>query len=148
MHGRLDLKELLPIYRSYRDLPLVSISNDQRRPLPDMNWAGTVYHGLPEDLLKYVPQSDGYLAFLGRLSPEKRPDLAIEIARRSGLKLRIAAKVDRADLQYFTEVIQPRLHEPGIEFIGEIGEDLLRPLATRGPLSRCCFPSIGRSRSV
>jgi glycosyltransferase involved in cell wall biosynthesis len=122
MHGRLDLPELLPVYRSYRDLPLVSISDDQRGPLPDMNWAATVYHGLPRNLLKFSPQPGGYLAFLGRLSPEKRPDLAIEIARRSGIPLKIAAKVDRADRDYFTEVVKPRLCEPGIEFIGEIGE--------------------------
>jgi glycosyltransferase involved in cell wall biosynthesis len=122
MHGRLDIRELLPVYRSYRDLPVVSISNDQRRPLPEMNWLGTVYHGLPRDLLKFSSRSGGYLAFLGRLSPEKRPDLAIEIARRSGLPLKIAAKVDRADREYFAEVIKPRLSIPGIEFIGEINE--------------------------
>jgi len=122
MHGRLDLKELLPIYRSYSDLPLVSISNDQRRPLPEMNWVRTVYHGLPRDLLKFNPNPDKYLAFLGRISPEKRPDLAIEIARRSGLPLKIAAKVDRVDREYFEGVIRPLLSTPGIEFIGEIDE--------------------------
>jgi glycosyltransferase involved in cell wall biosynthesis len=122
MHGRLDLNELLPIYRSYSDLPVVSISNDQRRPLLEMNWVRTVYHGLPRNLLKFSPRSDNYLAFLGRLAPEKRPDLAIEVARRAGLPLKIAAKVDRADRDYFDSVIKPLLSTPGIEFIGEIDE--------------------------
>lgn len=122
MHGRLDLPELLPVYRSYRDLPLVSISDHQRTPLPEMNWAATVYHGLPRNLFKPGRGTGGYLAFLGRISPEKRPDLAIQIALRSGIPLKIAAKVDRADQSYFLEVIKPRLSEPGIEFIGEIGE--------------------------
>jgi glycosyltransferase involved in cell wall biosynthesis len=122
MHGRLDIKELLPIYRHYKDQPVISISHDQRRPLPEMNWAGTVYHGLPRNLLKFSSEPGDYLAFLGRLSPEKRPDLAIEIARRSGIPLKIAAKIDRADREYFDTVIRPLLSAPGIEFIGEINE--------------------------
>jgi glycosyltransferase involved in cell wall biosynthesis len=122
MHGRLDLNELLPIYRSYSDLLVVSISNDQRRFLPQMNWVRTVYHGLPRDLLKFNSQPGNYLAFLGRISPEKRPDLAIEIARRSGVPLKIAAKIDRTDREYFDGVIKPLLSGPGIEFIGEISE--------------------------
>jgi glycosyltransferase involved in cell wall biosynthesis len=122
MHGRLDMDEFLPIYRHYRDLPLVSISDDQRRPLPEMNWVGTVYHGLPRNLLKFSPDGGNYLAFLGRMSPEKRPDLAIEIARRSGLRLKIAAKIDRTDREYFESVIKPLLSTPGVEFVGEIGE--------------------------
>jgi glycosyltransferase involved in cell wall biosynthesis len=122
MHGRLDLKELLPVYRHYKDHPVVSISYDQRRPLPEMNWVGTVYHGLPRDLFKFHSESGNYLAFLGRMSPEKRPDLAIEIARRSGIPLKIAAKVDRTDREYFESVIKPLLSTPGIEFIGEIDE--------------------------
>jgi len=122
MHGRLDLKELLPIYRYYKDQPVISISYDQRRPLPDMNWVGTVYHGLPRNLLKFRSEPGNYLAFLGRLSPEKRPDLAIEIARRSGVPLKIAAKIDRSDREYFDTVIKPLLSTPGVEFIGEINE--------------------------
>jgi glycosyltransferase involved in cell wall biosynthesis len=122
MHGRLDLAEMLPIYRSYNDLPLVSISNDQRRPLAEMNWVRTIYHGLPRNLLKFRPGSGKYLAFLGRICPEKRPDLAIEIARRSGLPLKIAAKVDRMDREYFDAIIKPQLSTPGIEFVGEINE--------------------------
>ena len=123
LHGRLDLKELLPIYRSYSDLPVVSISDHQRRPIPEMSWVRTVYHGLPRDLLKFSGQPGRYLAFLGRICPEKRPDFAIGIARRSGVPLKIAAKVDRADREYFSSVIKPLLATPGIEFIGEINEE-------------------------
>ncbi len=122
MHGRLDLDELIPIYRHYRDLPVVSISNDQRRPLPEMNWVSTVHHGLPTNLLRFNPGPGSYLAFLGRISPEKRPDLAIEVARRAGIPLKIAAKVDRADLEYFRSVVKPLLSHPGVEFIGEIND--------------------------
>jgi glycosyltransferase involved in cell wall biosynthesis len=122
MHGRLDLSEFQPIYRSYTDLPLVSISNDQRRPLPDMNWVGTVYHGLPRNLLRFSASPGNYLAFLGRMSPEKRPDLAIEVARRAGIPLKLAAKVDRADRDYFESVVKPLLSTSGIEFVGEINE--------------------------
>jgi glycosyltransferase involved in cell wall biosynthesis len=122
MHGRLDLTDLLPIYRYYDDLPLVSISDEQRRPLRDMNWVGTVYHGLPRNLLPFNSKPGNYLAFLGRVSPEKRPDLAIEIARRSGMRLKIAAKVDRADRAYFENVVKPLLSTPGVEFVGEINE--------------------------
>jgi glycosyltransferase involved in cell wall biosynthesis len=122
MHGRLDIKALLPIYRHYKDQPVISISHDQRRPLREMNWVGTVYHGLPRNLLKFRSEPGDYLAFLGRLSPEKRPDLAIEIARRSGIPLKIAAKIDRADREYFDTVIRPLLSTPGVEFIGEINE--------------------------
>jgi glycosyltransferase involved in cell wall biosynthesis len=122
MHGRLDLKELAPIYRHYRDLPVVSISDEQRRPLAEMNWIGTVYHGLPTDLLRYSSGPGEYLAFLGRIAPEKRPDLAIEVARRAGIPLKIAAKVDRADREYFESVVKPLLSTPGVEFIGEIND--------------------------
>jgi glycosyltransferase involved in cell wall biosynthesis len=122
MHGRLDLKEFLPIYRHYKDQPVISISHDQRRPLPEMNWVGTVYHGLPRNLLKFRSEPGKYLAFLGRLSPAKRPDLAIEIARRSGIPLKIAAKIDRADREYFDTSIRPLLSTSAVEFIGEINE--------------------------
>jgi glycosyltransferase involved in cell wall biosynthesis len=122
MHGRLDLDAFLPLYRSYTDLPMVSISNEQRRPLLFMNWIATVYHGLPKDLLRFNPGSGTYLAFLGRIAPEKRPDLAIEIARRSGMPLKIAAKVDRVDRDYFEAVIKPLLSTPRVEFLGEIND--------------------------
>jgi glycosyltransferase involved in cell wall biosynthesis len=122
LHGRMDLPELEPIFREFSEMPLVSISDAQRKPLPWANWAGTVHHGLPRDLYTFHPQTEGYLAFLGRISPEKRPDQAIEIAKRSGLPLRIAAKVDPADRMYFEAEIEPLLDHPLIEFIGEISD--------------------------
>ena len=123
MHGRLDLSDLAPIYRHYSDLPVVSISDEQRHPLPELNWVGTVHHGLPRNLLGFNSGPGRYLAFLGRISPEKRPDLAIEVARRSGMPLKIAAKVDRTDREYFENVVNPLLSTPGVEFIGEISDD-------------------------
>ncbi|MFC4727662.1 glycosyltransferase family 4 protein [Coralloluteibacterium thermophilus] len=123
LHGRLELKDLAEAYRAWPHYPLVSISEQQRRPLRFANWAATVPHGLPGTL--YVPPArprGDYLAFLGRMSPEKRPDRAIEIARRAGWPLRIAAKVDSADEAYFRERIVPLLDDPGIEFVGEIGD--------------------------
>jgi glycosyltransferase involved in cell wall biosynthesis len=122
LHGRLDLKDLAGVYQRWTQFPLVSISDDQRRPLPWANWAATVHHGMAADLYRFRPQSEGYLAFLGRISPEKRPDRAIAIAKRLGKTLKIAAKVDAADQAYFEEKIEPLLHDPLIEFIGEIGD--------------------------
>src|ERR1041385_581760 len=122
LHGRLDLPDLAVMMRAFPDLPLVSISKAQRTPMPWANWYETIQHGLPRDLHCFGEGNGGYLAFLGRISPEKRVDDAIEIARRAGLPLKIAAKVDKADEDYFKTIIRPRLREPGIEFIGEIGE--------------------------
>ena len=122
LHGRLDLPELQPVFREFADMPLVSISDAQRRPLPWANWEATIHHGLPAHLYTYHSQHQGYLAFLGRISPEKRPDHAIEVAKRTGLPLRIAAKVDPADLQYYRSEIEPLLDHPLIEFIGEISD--------------------------
>jgi glycosyltransferase involved in cell wall biosynthesis len=123
LHGRLDLKDLPAVYERWPTYPMVSISDDQRRGLPFANYAGTVQHGLPSNLLDFSPKGAGYLAFLGRISPEKRPDRAIAIAKAAGLPLKIAAKVDSADKQYFTEVIEPLIAgDPSIEFIGEINE--------------------------
>jgi glycosyltransferase involved in cell wall biosynthesis len=122
LHGRLDLPEIAPLFRAYPEAPFVSISNAQRRPLPFANWTGTVHHGLPLDLLPFSPRDRGYLAFLGRVSPEKGPDAAIRIARAAGLPLRIAAKIDNADRPYFETVVRPMLDAPGVEFIGEINE--------------------------
>ncbi len=123
LHGRLDLPDLQPLHRKFSEFPLVSISNRQRWPMPPVNWTGTVHHGLPLDLLRFKAEPEGkYLAFLGRLSREKRPDRAIEIARRSGRPLRIAAKVDNVDRQYFEQNIRPLLDDPLVEFIGEIDE--------------------------
>ncbi len=123
LHGRLDLADLVPFYERFPDFPLVSISNHQRKPLPTANFVATVHHGLPAGHLPFnaAPAGD-YLAFLGRISPEKRPDRAIEIATRAGVTLRIAAKVDKADEAYFRERIEPLLDHPLVEFIGEIGD--------------------------
>ncbi len=122
LHGRLDLKDLPGVYARWPQFPLVSISDDQRRPLPGANWAATVHHGLPTELYRYSPSGEGYLAFLGRISPEKRPDRAIAIATTVGRPLRIAAKVDNADRAYFDERIAPLLDHPLVRFIGEIGD--------------------------
>ncbi|OWV73725.1 glycosyl transferase [Rhizobium sp. R339] len=124
LHGRLDLPDLKPFYRAFADIPLVSISNDQRRPMPPVNWSGTVYHGLPVDLLPFTEKPKGnYLAFLGRISPEKRPDRAITIAAKVGMPLKIAAKIDNADKAYWETVIEPMVKShPNVQFIGEINE--------------------------
>ena len=123
LHGRQDLPDLKHLYAGFREMPLVSISNAQRRPITGANFIATVPHGIPEDLLTpTLHPRGGYLAFLGRISPEKRVDRAIAIARAAGLPLKIAAKVDHADEAYFTREIAPLLSQPGIEFIGEIDE--------------------------
>jgi glycosyltransferase involved in cell wall biosynthesis len=122
LHGRLDLPDLIPLYQEFRDEPVVSISTSQRTPIPWANWQATVYHGLPEDLYTFRPGPGSYLAFLGRISPEKRVDRAIEIARRVGMPLRVAAKVDAVDEEYFATTIEPLLDHPLIEFVGEIGD--------------------------
>ena len=123
LHGRLDMKDLSEVYRRWPLYPLVSISRRQRRALQLANWVATVPHGLAEELYRFTAKPKGnYLAFLGRISPEKRPDRAIAIAKRAGLKLKIAAKVDAADRTYFADVIEPLLSDPLIEFIGEIAD--------------------------
>ena len=122
LHGRLDLPDLVPLYREFNEIPVVSISRAQRKPLPAANWVGNVYHGLPENSLRFHRGPGTYLAFIGRISPEKRPDRAIAIARAAGMQLRIAAKVDRSDREYFEKQIQPLFDQPNIEFIGEIGD--------------------------
>ena len=123
LHGRLDLPELQPVFDRFREPAVVSISDSQRRPLPQGNFVATVHHGLPENLLRPLPGgTPEYLAFLGRICPEKRPDLAIAIARACGMKLKIAAKVDRADQEYFEAVIRPLLAGADVELVGEIGE--------------------------
>ncbi len=123
LHGRQDLPDLLPLYLGFDDMPLVSISNAQRRPVPEANFAGTVHHGIPARLHHGTAEARGdYLAFLGRISPEKRPDRAITMARALGIPLKIAAKVDRADAAYFKTEIEPMLDGGGVEFIGEIND--------------------------
>ena len=122
MHGRLDLPELQSVFDTFSSVPVVSISNAQRRPLPQARWVKTILHGLPEKLLVPMPIKPSYFAFLGRISPEKRVDRAIRIAEHCGVPLKIAAKVDRADRDYFEDEIRPLLASPNVEFVGEIGD--------------------------
>jgi glycosyltransferase involved in cell wall biosynthesis len=123
LHGRQDLPDLQELYAAFPEMPLISISDAQRSPVPNANFVGTVHHGLPFELLRPTfTRGGGYLAFLGRISPEKRVDRAIAVARAAGLPLKIAAKVDRVDREYYHTQIEPLLHEPGIEYIGEIDE--------------------------
>jgi glycosyltransferase involved in cell wall biosynthesis len=131
VHGRLDLPELVPLYKHFNDIPLVSISNNQRTPLPHVNWRGTVYHGLPSDLYPFQAEAEDYFVFIGRISPEKRVDRAIEIALQCEMPLYIAAKIDRVDELYFNECIKPLFNHPLVKFIGEIGEQDKRGLLGR-----------------
>ena len=123
LHGRLDIPELGPIYDEFGDMPVISISDAQRGPLPQAGWHSTVHHGLPARQYTLHEESDGYLAFIGRISPEKRLDVAIEIARQVNRPLRIAAKIDRVDQAYYERSIRPLLDHPLVEHIGEIGDD-------------------------
>jgi glycosyltransferase involved in cell wall biosynthesis len=143
LHGRLDLPELPPLYKLFSDTAVVSISDSQRQPLPQANYVATIHHGLPQHLLKKGPGGD-YLAFLGRISPEKAPDAAIRIAAKAGMPLKIAAKIDTVDQEYFKTQIEPLLAGADVEFIGEIAEQqkaeflgnaaaLLFPIAWREP---------------
>jgi glycosyltransferase involved in cell wall biosynthesis len=122
LHGRLDMPDLVPLYREFDDIPVVSISDSQRTPLPWLNWQATIPHGLPEDLYSFEDTRGSYLAFLGRVSPEKGLDRAIEIAKRVDMPLRIAAKVDRVDKEYFEQAIKPLLDHPLVEYLGEVDE--------------------------
>jgi glycosyltransferase involved in cell wall biosynthesis len=128
LHGRLDIPELKPLYKKFSDVPVISISNAQRRPLPMANWVETVYHGLPPELYNYGNGEGDYVVFLGRFSPEKRADRAIEIARKANMKIKIAAKVDKADERYFEKEIRHLLDEPHVEYLQEIGEMEKGPL--------------------
>jgi glycosyltransferase involved in cell wall biosynthesis len=122
LHGRQDLHDLKPLYVGFSDMPLVTISNAQRKPIPNANFVATVYHGIPAHLLKPTYKPSGYLAFLGRISPEKRPDRAIRIAQALGIPIRIAAKIDKVDEAYFRQEIAPLFNLPGVEYVGEIDE--------------------------
>src|SRR3979411_1365947 len=123
LHGRLDLPEPQPVFTTFTSIPVISISNAQRRPVPQANWVRTIHHGLPEKLLTPRPVNPGYLAVLGRIAPEKGVDRAIKIATRCGIPLKIAAKVDRADQDYYDELIRPLIERnPLVEYIGEIGD--------------------------
>ena len=122
LHGRLDLPEHQPVFTTFASVPVISISNAQRRPVPQANWVRTIHHGIPEKLLMPRPVTPGYLAVLGRIAPEKGVDRAIKIAIRCGIPLKIAAKIDRADQDYYDEVIRPLMDHPLVEYIGEIGD--------------------------
>jgi glycosyltransferase involved in cell wall biosynthesis len=123
LHGALHVPDVKPLFDEYREVPLVSISDDQRRPMPEANWQATVYHGLPRDLHRFHEQPGDYLAFLGRISPQKRLDRAIEIARRTGMNLKVAAKIYPEEVEYFKQEIEPLLRESRsfVEFVGEVG---------------------------
>jgi glycosyltransferase involved in cell wall biosynthesis len=140
LHGRLDLPDLVPFYKAFPKISLVSISEHQRLPMPPVNWVGSVHHGVPTRLLPFVAApKDGYLAFLGRISPEKRPDRAIEIAVRTGMKLKIAAKIDAVDRAYWDSTIAPLVERhANIEYIGEINE--FQKGAFLGGASALLFP--------
>jgi glycosyltransferase involved in cell wall biosynthesis len=122
LHGRQDLSDLKPFYSRFGEMPLISISNDQRKPLPHANFVATIHHGIPPALHQPSVAHGGYLAFLGRICSEKRPDRAIRIARAAGIPLKIAAKVDKVDEDYFRNDILPLIEGPGVEFVGEINE--------------------------
>ncbi len=122
LHGRLDMPDLIPLYKEYKEIPVVSISDFQRKPLPEANWIETVYHGLPSDLYKGSYSEGKYLAFLGRFSPEKRPERAIQLAIDAGIPIKLAAKVDTKDNEYFETVIKPMLNHPLVEYVGEVSE--------------------------
>jgi len=122
LHGRLDFPDVISVFDRFRNEPLISISNAQRRPLPWANWHSTIYHGLPKELFTFQPNQGDYLAFLGRISPEKGADQAIEIAKRVSMPLKIAAKVDRADRRYFKREIEPLLTQSHVEWVGEISD--------------------------
>jgi glycosyltransferase involved in cell wall biosynthesis len=123
LHGRLDIPDLVPLYQTYPDMPVISISESQREPLSWLNWQGTVYHGLPEELYDFHEEPGTYLAFLGRIAPEKRVDRAIRIATQANIPLKIAAKIDQVDHAYFETVIKPLLDHPLVDYIGEIGDN-------------------------
>jgi glycosyltransferase involved in cell wall biosynthesis len=122
LHGRLDLPEHQPMFDTFSSTPVVSISNSQRRPVPQAHWVRTVHHGLPEELLRPQPVKPSYLAFLGRIAPEKRVDIAIHVAEHVGMPLKIAAKIDKADRDYYEEEIRDLIDSPCVEYIGEIGD--------------------------
>ncbi len=122
LHGRLDMPDMGPVFDRFRDVPVISISNAQRQPLPRANWQATIYHGLPKEFFAFQPNQGAYLAFLGRISPEKRVDRAIEIAKRVSMPLKIAAKVDRVDRRYFKRDIEPLLTQSHVEWVGEISD--------------------------
>lgn len=122
LHGRLDIPDLVPLYREYDEMPVVSISESQRAPLPWLNWRATVYHGMPLDLLDLHQGAGDYVAFLGRFSPEKQPDVAIRMAIAAGVPIKLAAKIEVKDAEYFEAAVRPLLAHPLVEYVGEVNE--------------------------
>lgn len=122
LHGKLNIPDLNPLYKEFSEIPVVSISSNQRNPLPEANWYGTVYHGIPKNLFRFNNKGGDYLGFLGRISPEKRVDRAIEIAIRCDMPIRIAAKIDKVDLDYFKKEIEHLFDHPLVDYIGEIND--------------------------
>lgn len=122
LHGRLNIPDLVPLYQEFTDIPVVSISNHQRQPVPFADWRGTVYNGIGEDLYTFRNHRGNYLAFLGRISPEKGVEDAIRIAERAGMDIRVGGKIDKVDQDYFRERIKPLFKQPFVEFLGELGE--------------------------
>jgi glycosyltransferase involved in cell wall biosynthesis len=143
MHGRLDSPGLVDVVRRFPDAPFVSISNNQRLPLPQARWHGTVYHGMPADLLRPNYERGSYLAFLGRLTAEKGPEDAIRIARAAGVPLRIAAKVPRGERGYFKERLEPKIDGQKVQLCGEVNDQTKEKFL--GDAAACCSRSIGRS---
>jgi glycosyltransferase involved in cell wall biosynthesis len=143
LHGRLDLADLVPFYRAFSEMPLVSISHSQRKPMPPVNWLATVHHGMPRDLYRSSPRAHGnYLAFVGRVSPEKGILDAIDIAERAGMPLKVAAKVDRQDQEYYETCVKQRLESPHVEFLGEANDREKNELlcGATGLLFPICWP--------
>jgi len=122
LHGRLDLPDFQPIFAHYREVPLISVSNNQRRPMPDANWLATVYHGIAVQDFAFHPHPGDYLAFLGRIAPEKGVEKAIEVARRAGWPLKIAAKIDPKDRDYYEHRVRPLMASDHVEYVGELSE--------------------------
>jgi glycosyltransferase involved in cell wall biosynthesis len=145
LHGRLDIPGLSTVMRGFPDAPFISISDSQRTPIPDAKWLGTVYHGLPSDSLRPKFDNGTYLAFLGRITPDKGPEVAIRIAQATKMPLRIAAKIPRAETRYFKERLEPIIDGDRIQLIGESMS--IRKKAFSPAQPPCCFRSIGRSPS-
>jgi glycosyltransferase involved in cell wall biosynthesis len=128
LHGRLDLQALQPLYTEFSDAPVISISDAQRRPLPQANWRATIHHGLPPSLLRFNPRGGDHFVFLGRISREKRVDRAVEIARQVGVPLRVAAKIDPADRHYYASEVKHLLNHPLVDFVGEVTDEAKQEL--------------------
>jgi glycosyltransferase involved in cell wall biosynthesis len=122
LHGRLDIPELIPLFNEFKEMPVISISNSQKQPFSEINWKATIHHGLPENKYTFNSKPEDYFAFIGRFAPEKRPEIAIELCQKTNTKLKLAAKVDRADEEYYKAIVEPLLKQPNVNYIGEIND--------------------------